>query len=279
MVVADPKVDVFGMTAQERSDFQKDMNTPEKPDELETPEVEDTLCSGQEVESEAGNDDCLMKGGVDPDKCAVELSKDDDCFLYGTKVRHGKNEGETCLQCLLKRAGIEHSGCTLVLLKAWCEYGYEDAPENVQAEEKSASPAGLIKMFENSHAGDIKTIQKKLHKQMSVFADLLAKFDSEHPSFTDDESTIMLALLGGGDDSVSSKFGGPASGEDDNTYKDEGQNFHEAVQEKVNEKTRAEWTKNGKAFMKFLAKKRAMPQKGLEAMDSFSPVEYGLQSP
>jgi hypothetical protein len=34
MVVADPKVDVFGMTAQERSDFQKDMNTPEKPDEV-----------------------------------------------------------------------------------------------------------------------------------------------------------------------------------------------------------------------------------------------------
>jgi hypothetical protein len=52
----------------------------------------------------------------------------------------------------------------------------------------------LVEQFENSHKEDVKTIQKKLHKQMSTFAALLAKFDSQHPAFTDDETKVMLAI-------------------------------------------------------------------------------------
>jgi hypothetical protein len=147
---------------------------------------------------------CIATYTVDPVKCAGKLA-DDDCLLEGGSIMHKGKLGtkkETCLQCVIQRPGVETWGCTLDEIREWCDAGdgelpdIEKVPDDILEEERQ-NPKDFVDKdkFNAKHKTEMKLLHKKVNKGILQFANLLAKFDSEHPHFTATETLIMDGLI------------------------------------------------------------------------------------
>jgi hypothetical protein len=101
---------------------------------------------------------------------------------------------------LIQRPGIETWGCTLGELREYCKLGFEEAPQDIDEEEKQDPKTFKpINEFAASHQAEMKALKSKLHTGIADFAALLSKFDAQNPSFTATEQKIMQKLLYNGD--------------------------------------------------------------------------------
>jgi len=150
---------------------------------------------------------CLMMVGaasvnhaeINPDTCAIHITAN-ECFLMGVESEHKAGSHQTtCIQCLISVPGVATWGCTLGMMKEWCELGEEEAPASVLKEEREQqndTPLNVerYKMLNNKKP-DMVALRQKMAFSMKAYTKILDKFEQEHPSFSKKEMELMDALL------------------------------------------------------------------------------------
>lgn len=216
---------------------------------------------------------------LNPAKCASKISGD-NCFLEGTLMSQTRENHETsmkgtCVQCLIQRPGVETWGCSLGELREYCKLGFEEAPADVDEEERQNSKTFQpINKFTSSHVSEMNSLKTKLHTGIADFAALLSKFDEKNPDFTNTEQKIMQKLLYQGD-SIQKIFwsDGGLSSEEKKKYMTGTENFRKdfLTSPQYSEDIRPQMGNSFKKIIVGRESRRAKLDRVKESADVFKP--------